>query len=54
MGWMIQGSIPSRGRRLFSLKKCPDWFWNSPSLHFTHYAVYTAQLMACSGHHQVT
>jgi hypothetical protein len=33
MCWMIQGSIPSRDKKCFSLK-CPDQLWHPPSLLF--------------------
>jgi len=33
MCWMIQGSIPSRDKKFFSLK-CPGQLWHPPSLLF--------------------
>jgi len=27
MGYIIRDSNPSRGNRLFSIPKCPDWLW---------------------------
>lgn len=33
MCWMIQGLIPSRNKKCFSLK-CPDQLWHPPSLLF--------------------